>query len=80
MDTLGIAPFFANTDLSRGGEVTVSESTRGELLGRANQLINDNLASGDFTATSVVIVSYMNISAPGIDVIYIYKYSLISYF
>lgn len=63
MNVLGIAPFFANIDLSRNGEVTVSESTTPEVLARANQVVNDNLESGDFTATNVVIVSFMNVSA-----------------
>lgn len=79
MDVLGIAPFFANTDLSRHGEVIVSESTKGDILAKANQVINDNLESGDFTATSVVIVSYMNVSAPNTDVSYSgYKSNLIA--
>jgi hypothetical protein len=64
MDVVGIAPFFASIDLSRNGEVTVAESTTPELLARANQVVNDNLESRDFIATSVVIVSYMNVSAP----------------
>lgn len=64
MDVVGIAPFFADIDFTRNGEVTVSESTAPEVLLRANQVINENLEQGDFSATSVVIVSYMNVSAP----------------
>ncbi|KAI6188477.1 EGF-like domain-containing protein [Aphelenchoides besseyi] len=64
MNVHGIAPFFAAVDLSRHGEVTISETTDASTLERAAQVINDNLDNRDFVANSVVIVTYTNVSAP----------------
>lgn len=65
MDVLGIAPFFAPIDITQRGEVTISESTDSDVLTRATQLVNENLAVERFTATSVVTVSWMNVTAAG---------------
>ncbi|KAI1729936.1 nidogen-like domain-containing protein [Ditylenchus destructor] len=66
MEILGIAPFFAPIDLNGGGEVTVTETTDSDVLTRATQVVNDNLGTGEtnFRATSVVTISFMNVTTP----------------
>uniref|UniRef100_A0A915E034 Uncharacterized protein n=1 Tax=Ditylenchus dipsaci TaxID=166011 RepID=A0A915E034_9BILA len=66
MEMLGIAPFFAPIDLTSGnGEVVVSETTDSDVLTRATQLINEHMQPGgepNFRATSVLIISFMNVT------------------
>lgn len=63
MDALAIAPFFASMDLARSGEVVVSESTDSDILSRTTQMVNENLEDGNFVATSVVTISFMNVTS-----------------
>uniref|UniRef100_A0A1I8ASX4 Nidogen n=1 Tax=Steinernema glaseri TaxID=37863 RepID=A0A1I8ASX4_9BILA len=62
MEAQGVAPFFAPIDLSRGGQVTVSETTDSDVLTRATAAIVENGDDATFVATSVVIVTYLNVS------------------
>uniref|UniRef100_A0A0N5A1S3 Epidermal growth factor n=1 Tax=Parastrongyloides trichosuri TaxID=131310 RepID=A0A0N5A1S3_PARTI len=62
MDIQTIAPFYSPIDLSRGGKVTISETSDNEMLQRATRTVSDNLPSNEgFMATSLFIVTYNDV-------------------
>uniref|UniRef100_A0A915ALI5 Uncharacterized protein n=1 Tax=Parascaris univalens TaxID=6257 RepID=A0A915ALI5_PARUN len=65
LDTMGvhgIAPFFAPIDLSKGGQVFVDETTDSDVLTRATQTVLDNFQDNSFMATSVVTITFVNVT------------------
>uniref|UniRef100_A0A183UWS7 EGF-like domain-containing protein n=1 Tax=Toxocara canis TaxID=6265 RepID=A0A183UWS7_TOXCA len=69
LDTMGVhgvAPFFAPIDLSKGGQVFVDENTGifySNVLTRATQTITDNFPDSSFVATSVITVTFVNVTS-----------------
>ncbi|KAK0417416.1 hypothetical protein QR680_012996 [Steinernema hermaphroditum] len=62
VEALGVAPFFAPIDISRGGQVTVAETTDSDVLTRATAAIVENGDDATFVATSVVVVTFINVT------------------
>ncbi|TKR78276.1 hypothetical protein L596_019108 [Steinernema carpocapsae] len=62
MEALGIAPFFSPIDISRGGQVSVLETTDSDALTRATSAVVENGDDPTFVATSAVVVTYMNVT------------------
>lgn len=85
MEVLGIAPFFAAIDIEQGGEISVSETTGkrffkklfekmvfldSDVLTRATKTVNENLERPNFVATSVVIITFKNVTTARNEVIF----------
>ncbi|CAD6194117.1 unnamed protein product [Caenorhabditis auriculariae] len=62
MQVVGIAPFFAPIDLSRGGAIAVQEVEDEEVLRRLRRTIGDHYNDQSFDPKSVLIVTYSNVS------------------
>ncbi|CAD5215564.1 unnamed protein product [Bursaphelenchus okinawaensis] len=78
MNVVGIAPFFALIDLSKGGEVKVKESSEDSVLARATHIVNENGESGGFIADSVIIISFINVTTSNTRTANTYQTVLIS--
>ncbi|CAD5221512.1 unnamed protein product [Bursaphelenchus xylophilus] len=78
MNVVGIAPFFAPIDLSKGGDVRVKESAEDGVLARATHIVNDNGESGGFIADNVIIISFINVSTPSTQTTNTYQTVVIS--
>ncbi|MCP9257182.1 Nidogen-like protein [Dirofilaria immitis] len=58
----GIAPFFANIDIRKGGQIFVDETNDPKVLSRATNTIASNINNKKFQATTAVLVTYVNVT------------------
>uniref|UniRef100_A0A158Q893 EGF-like domain-containing protein n=1 Tax=Elaeophora elaphi TaxID=1147741 RepID=A0A158Q893_9BILA len=58
----GIAPFFANIDIRKGGQIFVHETDDSKVLSRATKTIASSTNDKEFQATSAVLVTYVNVT------------------
>ncbi|CAB3402394.1 unnamed protein product [Caenorhabditis bovis] len=62
MQLVGIAPFFAPIDLSKGGSVSVEEVENRNLLQKVTRTIAENYNDPSFEAKSALVVTYSNVT------------------
>ncbi|VDK89050.1 unnamed protein product, partial [Onchocerca ochengi] len=58
----GIAPFFANFDIRKGGQVFVGETDDPKVISRATKTIASSINDQKFQATTAVLVTYVNVT------------------
>uniref|UniRef100_A0A915Q1X0 EGF-like domain-containing protein n=1 Tax=Setaria digitata TaxID=48799 RepID=A0A915Q1X0_9BILA len=60
----GIAPFFANIDIRKGGQIFVEETDDPKVLSRATKTVAGSINDKKFQATTAVLVTYVNVTDP----------------
>ncbi|VDK77265.1 unnamed protein product [Litomosoides sigmodontis] len=58
----GIAPFFANIDIRKGGQIFVDETDDPKVLLRATKTVANSIEGKKFQATTAVLVTYVNVT------------------
>ncbi|EJD75008.1 nidogen [Loa loa] len=58
----GIAPFFANIDIRKGGQIFVEETDDPKVLSRATKTIASSINDKKFQATTAILVTYVNVT------------------
>ncbi|VBB33000.1 unnamed protein product [Acanthocheilonema viteae] len=58
----GIAPFFANIDIRKGGQIFVDETDDPKVLSRATKTVANSTNDKKFQATTAVLVTYVNVT------------------
>nr|CTP81763.1 BMA-DEX-1 [Brugia malayi] len=58
----GIAPFFANIDIRKGGQIFVDETDDPKVLSRATKTIASSINDKKFQAKTAVLVTYINVT------------------